>query len=197
MNNKIALVALCCESWLICHHLDPWQLFIDALGPDDKMMNRAEVIRSTLEMHHRYALSTGSATAPYNNWLPDDFINSIIPIKMYLSRKKNTSYWPGFACCLLLMKFEINIYMCATLKTMWGKKKTVYFHLANRYLCYFLFSHLLSWGLMQLWFTWGYWCPRLNTLRLCSAASLLSFAQLKRIKVCFFPKHNYRVWNES
>lgn len=67
MNNKIALVALCSESWLICLHLDPWQLFIDALGPDDKMMNREEVIRGTLEMHHRYASSTGPATVPYNN----------------------------------------------------------------------------------------------------------------------------------
>lgn len=67
MNNKIAFVALCSESWMICLHLDPWQLFIDVLRPDDKMMNREEVIRSTPEMHHRYAFSTGSATVPYNN----------------------------------------------------------------------------------------------------------------------------------
>lgn len=47
---------------------------------------------------------------------------------------------------------------------------------------------------VQRWFMWGYWCPRLNTLRLRAASSLLSFTQLKRIKVCFFsPEHNYRV----
>lgn len=68
MDNKIALEALCGESWLICHHLDPWQLFIDASGADDKMMNREEVIRSTREMLHRYAASTGSVLHTHNNY---------------------------------------------------------------------------------------------------------------------------------
>ncbi len=109
--------------------------------------------------------------------------------KCILSRKKRI---PVGLClpAFFILKFEIkkNWKSACALKLKTMRRKLFVFYFANRSLCYFPFSHLLSWGLMQLWFMWGYWRPRLNnTLHLCSAASLLSFTQLKRIKVCFSP----------
>lgn len=92
----------------------------------------------------------------------------LLMVLCLMSRKKNNSYWPEFACILLLKSCRL-------------KSALNWKHL------FVLCPIFPSFIFMQLWFMRGYRCPRLNTSYVCvRQRSLLSFAQLKRIKVCFF-----------
>lgn len=140
-------MALCFESRLICHHSDPWQLFIDALGPDDKMMNREEVITRTLEMHHRYALSTGSAVEQL-----DRRVILLIVFRPVKGKKK--SFWPEFA----------RLPSLNSVQTRKQKQREQFICAWRVIIC--ATSYFCSPSLSQSCcrFMWGYRCPRLNSV---------------------------------
>lgn len=111
--------------------------------------------------------------------LPDDFINSIILIKMHpvVEGKKKSHIQLNFHRIQESRKILANL----PVKTMW-RNKFVSTRASTR----------------------GPRVPRVEARHVCVRQArfcfffLLSFTQLKRIKVCFFffsssPKHNYRV----
>lgn len=147
------------------------------------MMNREEVITRTLEMHHRYALSTGSAAEQL-----DCRVILLIVLCPVKEKKKFHS------------DLNLPAFLLWTLFKPENKsRESSLFALASHYLCdvLFLFPVFVA-KLLSVYA--GISVPKVK-LRLCSAASLLGFAQLKRIKADFFfsttTAHNYRVRNES